>query len=77
MRAKYRLYNVQHQEMRGPCETKIKCTKRLSSWTNRRRDPQTNWLRCTTMPVEVMEDGKTLTEESFRFVKSVRELLNF
>jgi hypothetical protein len=29
------------------------------------------------MPVEVMEDGKTLTEESLRFVKSVRELLNF
>jgi hypothetical protein len=72
----YRLYNVQNLEMCGPCETKRECTKRLMSSTNRRRDPQSNWVRCTTIPVEVKSDGETLTEESMRFVSSFHEMLD-
>ena len=66
----FRLYDSYSRKFQGPAETRAAAWKRLSSWTLRRRDHRTNWMRFCMQPLEVEAgDHGKLTAESLSFTE--------
>lgn len=57
MRKPFRLYNCFTRKFLGPVETRTEAWKRLSSWTQRRRNGSANWMRLCVQPLEVMANN--------------------